>query len=896
MIEKIDSANTNKNSSENLPGNAFEKILEWSEGLPDWQSDALRRILQQHELTEQDISEILDMLKAEHGLIDYEKLTIRPKRLTKKDIPTQFKSEKKVILKAMHDLENVNAIVPKQSLNFSPTGMTIIYGHNASGKSGYARVLKKACRARGQKEPILPNVFSDTLSTESARAVIDINEGKNDISIQWKDDEDTPDELASITVFDSKCARVYVDEANDVAYVPYGLDSFDKLSKLCEKLKNILQNEIEKIVCDREIFTDLQGNTSVGKLIDRLNSNTPITEVEDLSNLSEEEKKKLSEIEKKLTEIKVNEPKRKAESLRIKKRRLDRLLDSIKQLETALSSEAIEKIKKSQTELDVAFEAAQIASRYSFRSEPLPGVISEPWKIMFEAAKQYSEKYAYPGEPFPVTKENARCVLCFQVLSTEAVDRLKRFKEFIEEKTERIYQSKKHDYEIEVLKVNNLQLDPFVNDPDLIKEIEELSTETATSITQYLSNISTVQEAVKDSITTRRWKRILAKKDAPIGSLNNIINELEKRAKEFEGMAIPDEMAKLEMEFYELNARKKLSNKKKLVINFIDNLKRIEKLTSCIRATTTTGISRKSAELMELLITEKLKQNLKKEFEFLNVGYIKIDLDKTGRSGVTFHQFRLQSKTHATANLSDVLCEGEQGAIAIASFLAELQTSSNDCGIIFDDPVSSLDHMRRDLVAKRLALEAKKRQVIIFTHDLVFLVALQQAAENQGIDCFIQTVWGNPSGTGYCDPNVPWAGQKVSKRIGYLKGHALEKAKKLYNIPEERENYERRVDDFFNKLRETWERAIEEVVFNDTIQRFRDSVETNRLKRVKFADEDYRIIISAMSKCSQYLHDRAAARNEVIIPDPKSLEKEIECLETFVDTTRKQRDKIEKNR
>jgi wobble nucleotide-excising tRNase len=62
--------------------------------------------------------------------------------------------------------------------------------------------------------------------------------------------------------------------------------------------------------------------------------------------------------------------------------------------------------------------------------------------------------------------------------------------------------------------------------------------------------------------------------------------------------------------------------------------------------------------------------------------------------------------------------------VAIASFLAELETSSENCGIVFDDPVCSLDHLYRQRVAERLVSEGHKRQVIVFTHDIVFLLAI----------------------------------------------------------------------------------------------------------------------------------------------------------------------------
>ena len=48
----------------------------------------------------------------------------------------------------MHGVRHVNALAPDQRLTLHRVGLTIIYGDNGSGKSGYARILKKVCRAR----------------------------------------------------------------------------------------------------------------------------------------------------------------------------------------------------------------------------------------------------------------------------------------------------------------------------------------------------------------------------------------------------------------------------------------------------------------------------------------------------------------------------------------------------------------------------------------------------------------------------------------------------------------------------------------------------------------------------------------------------------------------------
>jgi wobble nucleotide-excising tRNase len=77
------------------------------------------------------------------------------------------------------------------------------------------------------------------------------------------------------------------------------------------------------------------------------------------------------------------------------------------------------------------------------------------------------------------------------------------------------------------------------------------------------------------------------------------------------------------------------------------------------------------------------------------------------------------------------LSEGEKTCVALAAFLTELATAQHASALVFDDPVSSLDHRWRSSVAKRLVDEAKKRQVIVFTHDLVFVNDLLDRMEGQ---------------------------------------------------------------------------------------------------------------------------------------------------------------------
>ena len=50
------------------------------------------------------------------------------------------KASETVRLKSIRDVRNVNAIGEDQALTFAQTGITIIYGNNGAGKSGFARL------------------------------------------------------------------------------------------------------------------------------------------------------------------------------------------------------------------------------------------------------------------------------------------------------------------------------------------------------------------------------------------------------------------------------------------------------------------------------------------------------------------------------------------------------------------------------------------------------------------------------------------------------------------------------------------------------------------------------------------------------------------------------------
>ena len=257
---------------------ALQLIVEWAENeLVAWKSDAVRRMLTQDELDESDKKDLLAMLKDRHDLSDPQDQPPKPQPIRKGHISGVPQTSSKVVIKKMTIDCNVNAIPDGSSLPFGHEGLTVIYGENGSGKSGYTRVMKRACSARDTKESILPDAFKK-LRPSPAKACfkVAINSGSNQ-TIHWEDGQKPDTILSNICVFDSKCARVIVDENNEITYLPYGAHVFERLVALLKDIRSRLERE--KPIPKKLEYPDVSPTTRAGNFIAGLSHKTSFEEI-----------------------------------------------------------------------------------------------------------------------------------------------------------------------------------------------------------------------------------------------------------------------------------------------------------------------------------------------------------------------------------------------------------------------------------------------------------------------------------------------------------------------------------------------------------------------------------------------------------------------------------------
>ncbi len=158
---------------------------------------------------------------------------------------------------------------------------------------------------------------------------------------------------------------------------------------------------------------------------------------------------------------------------------------------------------------------------------------------------------------------------------------------------------------------------------------------------------------------------------------------------------------------------------------------------------------------------------------------------------------------------------------------------------------------------------------------------LYEFTKRAGTTCSTPNVQRIGDKPGLANGEPPWYALNVKKRIGILKND-LQKIQKVKRSGTTKE-YEGIVRPFYGKLRETWERLIEELLLNGVIHRFGRDIQTKRIKILTdIDDDDYKKIDKNMRKCSCHIqgHDEAPDLNEPL-PDPEDIAADLHILEDY---------------
>lgn len=815
-----------------------EQLETWFNELYTWEKHLFNCLLDDVDFTNEKINDIYELCK-----IEFKVIPEQSKRLINDTVPdfsawNIHNKNEKITINKLSSLSGIGALKTNEPLEFIDN-INVIYGENGSGKSSYTKLLKNIFQSKGS-DNIVSNIFSNKEEVSSAK--ITFTSGSEKKEQKWVKENDNYD-IPSIEIYDTKTASIYVSNNNEVIYEPELLRVFSKMVTITDQIKEKIKKDLllneESILKLSEPFLKDNG-------LDKFN-NQPTKEKllaykETIKWSSESE----SELDMLIKSLEVSEPEKLKKKLSDTATLINEILEDLKKLCNLFSDKNISDYLSTKQDYINKKKLSDEVAKKIFTTSSLDGIGTESWKFLWEAAREYSINMAYKDIKFPNISDHAQCVLCHQELSDQAKERMTSFEEYILSSVEKNAKESENKF------------NSWVRFLDRDIELEKILFKCRSlGLKEHL-----VQQTRDFYNTFIQRKKSLLKEDTMQFNevyISSNIEEIENYYSKFLLYCKKElEVTQSVIDDKKLNERKRSTL---LTTQFLyrNNEIWVEKekniyLKRASSSTNTSKISRIKSLLSEKIITNEYIASFQNEIKKLGANNIKVKLVKTGaQKGRIYHKITLTNTTKKEA-VANILSEGEFRVISIAAFLADLNYFSENHPLIFDDPISSLDHIYEEKVAKRIIELSKERQIIIFTHRLTFASLIEQSAKNIN-KCNFITLRKIPLGTP--EQGLYFLSKKMKPAINYILNNEVPRINKLL-VDNRLAEYDAEIKSLCSSFRIIVEKGIENELLSGVVLRFNRNISSMKIKNLKCIEEtDVQIFEDLMTKYSSYEHSHS---------------------------------------
>lgn len=845
----------------------YQEILNWSQNKQPFVKDALRRLITSTTLTQNDIDELVQLVKKECGDAT---ITLNAVPLDSIHIPTvTATSGNYPKLISLNNPINICALHDQGSLQFSNSGLTAIYGNNGSGKSSYSRILRKLCWSRNPSVALKKNVFNPHVNQQQVNFVVE-NNGSN-ISIAWTENSSSNPILNSIFVFDNSCGDIYINNENPTEYKPVGIDVLEKLISTFGSISQALNASVALYNTQKPTLPPTLQQTNTAQWygnIERL-LRTDIDTYIQLTQASIERKQELINL------TSTQNPQQNITTLNSQKVRINSYIQQITQIEVLFNEENINELIRHRNMFESVNQAYQIATGELESINTLDGFGTDPWRTLWESAKNFAHSSNLSdGENFPSLGSLEKCVLCQQELDERAKQRLMTFNQFVLNDISAQLNSINSTIQQKQNLYNTIVIPPIEH----LTELEQLIPNFRENYTQFSNSIFALKNSILSFLQNGGELNIRLQILSP--SVASVIVGIDSQITQ--NNQLLQNRHTLVAELNELSAKEFLFNNKAIILQYFDEYKYKSWISECQSQLTTNGISRKIGELMEDQAVSLQHQEFVSHLNFFNRDLAnKVFISKTRTTqGNTFQKCSLNG---ISDSINSILSEGEQKIIALSNFLAECTIDNRLNTIIFDDPVTSLDMDYKDLIATKIVQMSQNRQIIVFTHDLSFLRSLIDIHKvTASTDCLVVGIDKFNGISGIVTDEIPYLARNVQERIDSIR-RILHEHDSL--APADAHGRETKLDSARKRFRMLLERSVEEVLSNKTYERFSRNIHLkkgNLSSYIVTEQSDVDFLLNLFGKYSVTEHDGGISTIP-LLPNKAVIEQDLTAYSAWKD-------------
>lgn len=848
------------------------EVKKFADGLPYWAKYLADKILSGNAIFDTDIDTSYSYLLEDLKLTDE---TEKPEITISSNTENVGDYKLDLLLSKLENVEGVNALIENQIIEFSPN-LTIIYGTNGSGKSGYVRLLKKVFYSKAPEE-ILPNIHIDS-GHKDINAKFTFTSNNTDIPLSYVEKDNA--EFEQFSVFDGKSVLSHLEQRNEFEFRPAGLSFFADYTEVIKRVEQKLNFEIQSKQSENEFALWFEGESVIKTLVENLSANTKIEDLLKYTPFSEDDKAEKAKIQKQYDELLLASKGKDKEIKHLEniKKLLGENKKGIERLNQYFTTEYLGNIKNAITDYINKEATAKAEGIENFKTDKIKGIGSEEWKNFIISAEAFSKNQNPENTVYPEKGDN--CLLCHQPLSEDAGKLIVNYWTFIKSVAEKNAKEAQEVLERVKQGFEKLSFDLFPDENTLTVWLTEKYSKVLEKVKKKLSEQKTLSENIisdiQDKIANARAELKISVDDYTV-----IENAIDASIKAFQDDEQNKELERLLKTKTLLEHKEKFNTHFSKFESYVNNQLWINKADNANFRKSKTETTYAEKALSDKYFNQKYIDTFNEECKKLN-GNFGIVINHTGAAGKSYRQLKLKGR-----NPNTVLSEGEQKVVAIADFIAEMQLSEVNRGIIIDDPVTSLDDIRKSEIAKRLVEESVSKQTIIFTHDLVFVSSLISHCSDLKTDYSCHWI-ENRNGK----PGQVWLNNSPSYEREYRNAEPAKKyyaeAKKDDCPPTQREFL---LKSGFTALRTCYEVLVINDLFKNVVQRFNERVSVDSLTSVYFDTKLIEELQDSFAQCCRYMEghthsDKYAYKK----PEPQDFNEEIqryEVLRTKIRKTKK---------
>lgn len=811
-----------------------EELLTWINGMPEWVRKATILFYQKGVITDDDIKDLADVC-----LFGDNSFSVSGINLIDHGAIQGYS------ISSIDSVEGVNAISSDKPLEFKEKGITVVYGLNGAGKSGYIRVFKMISGAK-YREEIKNNIYSDKKVMPRAIVSIRKDDGSKEQLVCDLKKPAEHDILRTLDIFDTKISNAYVNEAKEATYEPWIFTLFAELANVASKIKKELENRKRDYPIADYGFQDKYKDTKAYKMTANITYNTDCLVFP--SEWKAEQEDELKELRRKNQISILNE---RLKQLEREDNSIDLLIGYFVKWEKYFCDTNWEKILNAQKEWKDSAQtkkASEILFSENASEIDARSIDIDSWKKLWQYAHSYSKDVLEKNGENRFTEIGSKCPLCGQIIENKYIsERMDSIDSYVNGKVVETERSNYREYERQV------KAYPTLKSPEEFKILLDSTgiTEDIESVIRLHDDIITYANSLSGDLKSIELKQYSIKSFLDsFEALKKLVKEKYKRTKEL----MDDNAQKtLELQILEMEAESYLTSIHEVIKKNIENLAKIRELEQAIKLTSTNKITTKSKELAEEMITADYVRRFEIELKDLTKSSIAVKLSpqKAGKGKIPYKVVLCDVNGNQIAP-QDILSEGENRVTSLAAFFAEASGRNETTPLIVDDPISSLDYSYEEKVIDRLVKAAKHRQVIVFTHRISMVVGIYEKTKQNGIDYQEVTLLSSKIKKGV-PSDISNIGGKVASQLNNLINTKLSRLKKLNEFSEE---YKSLCHNICQEFRNIVEKSVEDVLIGEVVKRFRRDIQTKgRLnKLVSITEDDCKLIDQLMTRYSYFDH------------------------------------------